>query len=423
MGKLTSAAKALGVRRTVKVDFGEYVTQSTPDLEVFSKKRSLYPNPDLHWSQHWPKAAENKADAKTLAASKQAQEQWSRLQFPAAAGCQHMPHANGWAKRIGLRIDTRSIQFDGDECKMEPDQCHKTPELTYPEGGVGGQLGRLVEQLQLSLTTEVLVTPTQEGLPAWTSRQQCGTDRGWVCLFNMTSCPLQIEFTRKKNEAIHSTSMEELPKSAQLVGCEAYGSCQTRTWLKAEALGWLFNHLQPHISKQVDTMRQAAVTALREFKAKGHTVIGMQIRKGDSCLVRGACIPDKQYHAAAQRMRKLYGADVIYLATDSLASSAACRHWTGFKCIVMNSELRSAIDGDQAEIHERQDINHVDIALFAIADLRTLQEFGDVFVGTHSSDFSEDAHALIRQRKGWNVPFIYMNVKTQIGKATHTLDT
>ena len=178
-------------------------------------------------------------------------------------------------------------------------------------------------------------------------------------------------------------------------------------------------------------------------------------------------------HGGCAVTSKLYGADVIYLATDSLASSAACRHWTGFKCIVMNSELRSAIDGDQAEIHERQDINHVDIALFAIADLRTLQEFGDVFVGescmsppwtlqatsqssvtnsvytlscihvvlttcdlfvyeltnslaatgTHSSDFSEDAHALIRQRKGWNVPFIYMNVKTQIGKATHTLDT
>ena len=54
-------------------------------------------------------------------------------------------------------------------------------------------------------------------------------------------------------------------------------------------------------------------------------VMGMQIRKGDSCAVRNSCVEDNKYLEAATRMKEKYGADVILLATDSPTSVRTLR--------------------------------------------------------------------------------------------------
>ena len=96
-------------------------------------------------------------------------------------------------------------------------------------------------------------------------------------------------------------------------------------------------------------------------------------------------------------------ATVIFLATDSAESAHACKRWHGFTCITIDGgtagTLRSDLSSEASdEIHTRVDIDHAQVALFALADLKTMQEYADIFIGSVQSDFSEDCHMLVRTR-------------------------
>jgi hypothetical protein len=62
---------------------------------------------------------------------------------------------------------------------------------------------------------------------------------------------------------------------------------------------------------------QQQVEALKKKIGFAHPVIAMQVRHGDSCVVRPDCFGLHVYMERAMRMQEKYGVRNIYLATDS----------------------------------------------------------------------------------------------------------
>jgi hypothetical protein len=207
-------------------------------------------------------------------------------------------------------------------------------------------------------------------------------------------------------------------------------------WVYSQLTYLLFENLTPHTRKALAERRATTLaTNLRSMStllpprhgvgdaaagASRPLVIGMHIRRGDSCSNGRYCPKNltSSYFAAAAQLRATYGANHILLATDDgeAASMCAQRHM-GFVCTTQSIERSKFLNGNVAGTaglienrvaqHDQKDdpLSGSAVSLDALADIDMLAD-ADMFVLLFRSCFARVAYGLALARNNRPPPVI-----------------
>ena len=137
-------------------------------------------------------------------------------------------------------------------------------------------------------------------------------------------------------------------------------------------------------------------------------VLGMHVRRGDSCKFERYCPPlNISYYKVAKEFQRRYGMRKIFVASDDQAAVDECKSWPDFDCkgLELSRDIYNYEDQEFLEVRARNHLkNTSSAAMDFFADLDTLAEC-DYFIGIFSSIMSRVAYELMFGRKGTHVPF------------------
>jgi hypothetical protein len=94
-----------------------------------------------------------------------------------------------------------------------------------------------------------------------------------------------------------------------------------------------------YVFRLTKEMRELVEAAKREIGFR-HPIMAMQIRQGDSCIVRSMCYGLPEMMKEAQKMRDLYGVKRIFLATDSYKVIAQTKFFPDYEFIYQDFDRR-----------------------------------------------------------------------------------
>ena len=286
-----------------------------------------------------------------------------------------------------------------------------------PQVGFGSVIEYAIMFLARGLAIGAPMRLGPDSSVAWTSEWFCGARRSVTCYFNLSSCCAVMRPPGKARPLLLPRRRD--PINVAATGFNEYGSA----WISAQLARFLFDRMTPPTRAQLDRRRSgtlaelwmrphAAGTARGGGGGERPLVIGMHIRRGDSCHKRRFCPSNltSSYFAAAARLRAVYGANRLLLATDDAEAARLCAlHVLGFECTTQSIERRKFESAELIENrvarHEEGDLSGSAVALDALADIDMLADC-DMFVLLLRSCFARVAYALAMGRKGRPPPVI-----------------
>ena len=300
---------------------------------------------------------------------------------------------------------------------------------TLPQVGFGSVIEYATMHQARALAIQTQFRVGAESSVAWASSWFCGPERSLACYFNMTSCCAPVQ-TQNGQPLILARRRDPINTAAR--GFNEYGSM----WVYSQLTYLLFENLTPHTRKALAERRATTLaTNLRSMStllpprhgvgdaaagASRPLVIGMHIRRGDSCSNGRYCPKNltSSYFAAAAQLRATYGANHILLATDDgeAASMCAQRHM-GFVCTTQSIERSKFLNGNVAGTaglienrvaqHDQKDdpLSGSAVSLDALADIDMLAD-ADMFVLLFRSCFARVAYGLALARNNRPPPVI-----------------
>lgn len=259
---------------------------------------------------------------------------------------------------------------------------------------------------------------------AWTSEWHCGPQRSLLCYFQLSSCcaPVLAPGEGLRVRPLMLPRRRD-PINVAASGFNEYGSA----WVSAQLVRFLFERLTPHTRREI-VRRRFGVLPPRLGYSRGpggggidgdggaHTswplTIGMHVRGGDSCH-KGRYCPQNltaTYFAEAAKLRTIYGANRILLATDNQEAARLCREGVlGFDC---HTQAIERTKFEAAELIENRVAQHSEgglsgsaVALDALADIDMLGDC-DLFVLLLRSCMARVAYALAVGRQSRPLPVI-----------------
>ena len=317
------------------------------------------------------------------------------------------PGAELAAHSARLRAAAEALQFP----PASAGSCHRNVFYMHvlPQVGFGSVIEYAIMFLGRSIAIGSQLRLGRESSQAWTSPWFCGRARSLGCYFNLTSCC----------SAVHLPSGEPLllprrrdPINVGARGHNHYGSA----WVSAQLTAFLFERLTPQTRRELSARRAtvAPFAALATPPAGGGRplLIGMHIRRGDSCHRSRFCPANltASYFGAAARLRSLYGANRLLLATDDPEAARLCAASVlGFDCRTQSLErtkfASATLIEDRVATHAEGSLSGSAVALDALADISMLAD-ADMFVLLLRSCFARVAYALATGRRGRPPPVI-----------------
>eukprot|EP00936_MAST-01D_sp_MAST-1D-sp1_P001042 g1042.t1 len=279
----------------------------------------------------------------------------------------------------------------------------------------------------------------------WTSGlKQCGSSTGWSCLFNDVRMPL-----KKKDLALLNSVEVSKGIVDEFFDAVAGGKLAAKFGDSAAAMfiaGQIYQlYLQPSdvvysfVSKYLTRISAAASANHAQ-----HPSVSMHVRHGDACHTRRKkknkretteggwyglggrpCYEPEVYMTELKRLKKMYGVQRVYLATDSQLMLSEVHKNTEFDWVFLNASREAlAVESGGNFLENRlpglkRDENTVfnkakgDIftdyerylaSVGAAADVLLMQQ-GDIFVGTSGSVFSRIGYYSMVGSKGAIVPW------------------
>jgi hypothetical protein len=104
-----------------------------------------------------------------------------------------------------------------------------------------------------------------------------------------------------------------------------------RFWWVAQSMAYVFR-----LTKEMKDMVEAA----KKEMGYRHPIMAMQVRQGDSCIVRSMCYGLPQFMVEAKKMRDLYGVKRIFLATDSYKVIAQTKYFPDYEFVYQHFDRR-----------------------------------------------------------------------------------
>jgi hypothetical protein len=320
----------------------------------------------------------------------------------------------------------------------------------------------LVQMYASSAALKLPIQSTSLSLERWTSPWLCGDDRSLGCYFDVGDA--LCEGIEQDPPLPLFSGIDNAHRVA--ITDAASGHSLGTVWYASIVLEWMMGRMRPAVAKQVTRLRRDSFmplvrrrlsseaaspegTRLRDRnsgdihrgdwlealaenraavwpKAAGRAagegpIIGMHVRAGDKCSsgrsIGAALCPleggglERMYWSAARRMRSLYGAKTIVLATDSDSVVRSCRETLGregFECAALLIDRKAYNRHRGVWIEHRVDMGEMDgsqLVVDALADIDVLGDC-DMFIGAFVSYFSRLSYQLILARKGHHVPFV-----------------
>ena len=333
----------------------------------------------------------------------------NRSSIIATANREALRHADG------LRSAIEALQFPAGAASLH---CGRqvVDRPTYymhvlPQVGFGSVIEYTIMFLARGLAIGAPVRLGPDSSVAWTSKWFCGARRSVTCYFNLSSCCAVMSAHGQTRPLMLPRRRDPINVAAR--GFNEYGSA----WVSAQLARFLFDRMTPPTRAQLDRRRSGTLYEqwMRPHAAGGGErplVIGMHIRRGDSCHKRRYCPSNltSSYFAAAAKLRAVYGANRLLLATDDAEAARLCaQHVLGFECTTQSIERRKFESAELIENrvaqHEAGDLSGSTVALDALADIDMLADC-DMFVLLLRSCFARVAYALAMGRKGRPPPVI-----------------
>ena len=342
---------------------------------------------------------------------------------PAADGAHGHTPLQLWLAPAALRaapepylVERASALSAALSARQFPSACAAAGRVFYmhelPEVGFGSIIEYAAMFLGRAQTIDAQLRLGERSSVAWTSASFCGARRSLACYFNLTSCcaPLVREADRRPLVLPRRRD----PINIAVAGWHDLGGA----WAAAQLVGFLFDRLQPRAREAIAARRATArfppqpAAPWREAASARPLVIGMHIRRGDSCHAGRFCPANltHSYFAAAARLRARYGANRLLLATDDRVAARLCRGGAlGFDCstqTIRREKFESAtfIEHRVAR-HDEGELSGAVVALDALADIDMLAD-ADMHVLVLRSCLSRVAYALSLARKGRPSPLI-----------------
>ena len=175
----------------------------------------------------------------------------------------------------------------------------------------------------------------------WTSGWFCGkADRTPLCYFNFTRCRLP-DVPDETITAARSQGKKASRNDARAIEMRGWSDEFGTAWVSGQLTYFLFRHATHQLRLELERRRQPIFGA---WGGNGEMVIGLHIRRGDSCVLRSRFCPanlTSAYFMAAARMRAVYGANKLFVATDNAEAANLCRSSVlGFDCRTMFMDRR-----------------------------------------------------------------------------------
>ena len=330
----------------------------------------------------------------------------------AAADSEAMRHATAF------RAAVEALQFPAYGCgggTGEQRAIFYMHEL--PQVGFGSVIEYAMMFIARGLAIGAPLRIGRESSRAWTSPWFCGQTRAITCYFNLTGCCGVVHAPGATRPLVLPRRRDPINVGAR--GYNEYGSA----WLSAHLARFLFDHATPRTRAALAQRRASMPLASRWLRAppggasvgargRDDLVIGLHIRRGDSCHKGRYCPANltTSYFAAAATLRAAYGANRILLATDDAEAARLCEQRAlGFECTTQRIERRKF---ESAELIENRVAQHAEgslsgsaVALDALADIDMLADC-DMFVLLLRSCFARVAYALAMGRRGRPPPVI-----------------
>ena len=310
---------------------------------------------------------------------------------------------------VSLRAAVNELQF-APSCRTGGDKpifyMHDLPQV-----GFGSVIEYAMMFLGRGLAIGAPLRLGPESSRAWTSQWFCGPQRSLTCYFNLSSCCAVVNAPGSGHPLVLPRRRDPINVGAR--GYNEYGSA----WISSQFANFFFERMRPQTRSELNRRRAGTDRWLRTTRGAGlrsssDLVIGMHIRRGDSCHLRRYCPPNltSSYFAAAAELRSVYGANRILLATDDVEAAALCgQRILGFECATQSIERKKF---ESAELIENRVAQHQEgsmsgsaVALDALADIDMLADT-DMFVMLLRSCFARVAYALAMGRKGRPPPII-----------------
>ena len=191
-----------------------------------------------------------------------------------------------------------------DALQFPSDQCARSRTHLGNDMGLGNALLGAMENIAGCLRSNITYVPALGSLSRWTLNSSlCGTETSILCFMDLTSC--RVEHVADLGSPVTAKQIAALPQASRI----AYTRVQEQfpwpqmagTWVKhpqmtvtsgdrcgcdaekSAIISWIFNQIDCATLRRVDSIRKSAVRSLTSLKQAGHRVIGMHVRRGDSC--------------------------------------------------------------------------------------------------------------------------------------------
>jgi hypothetical protein len=168
-----------------------------------------------------------------------------------------------------------------------------------------------------------------------------------------------------------------------------------------------------HFMWQLSSKMQQAVDVTKDEIGWKRPIIGMHVRRGDSCTAREECYSFKDYMVHAIEMYAQYEIRTIFLSTDSeeiLKEAQISGPQHGFTIIHTNFDRKHISEAKNLDdCHMKGTCDVVEDMKSMIIDLELLAE-ADVFIGAFSSGAGRLAYELSMARKRCYPPFVSMDI-------------
>ena len=319
------------------------------------------------------------------------------------------------ASKLQAAVNEMQFPADGSRCwRNKVYYMHNLPQVGF---------GSIIEYASmflgraLSIGTQFRIGPNSS--MAWTSEWFCGSRRSLSCYFDLSACCATVLESESPGARPLMLPRRRDPINVAARGFNDYGSVA----VSAQMTKFLFDHMTPWTRAELQKRRSSvrpwrAGAALPAAFAAASTslgrplTIGMHIRGGDSCHLGRYCPSNltATYFTQAARLRSLYGANRILLATDNPEAARLCASSVlGFDCTTQSME-RAKFDAtelieNRVAKHSSGSLSGSRVALDALADMDMLGDC-DMFVLLLRSCFARVAYALAMGRQGRAPPVI-----------------
>ncbi|KAL1526327.1 hypothetical protein AB1Y20_015041 [Prymnesium parvum] len=356
------------------------------------------------------------------------------------------PSVRAEARASELRSLLRDAQFSSRLCSLPTP--HILPVSVFPLIGFGQTLEFLNLAVSQAASMGRMLVLGRYSSFAWTSAWYCGDERSLRCYFNLSLCCADSTFDshiergaeriklkglqrmengkqpdlRGGDRAVRKGALGITRKGGALPGnhrairmasFDMYGSL----WLTGQVSQFVFSTMWPAVRREVSRRRNASSIPSGELD-----MIGMHVRRGDSCALRSRYCPTNRteaYFLKAATLRAAYGVNKLLVATDDPVAAEMCGNRPlGFHCFAMpmnrerfqaftSIELRVAKEERQCNNKNcrRNPLSGSRLALNTLTDIDMLADCRFLVVNLRAS-ISRLALSMAVARRRRHVPFI-----------------